>query len=52
MLGAILMLIALLIVIPVAVIISGGILAGVIGTLFKVNAEKTHEGSELLETNY
>jgi hypothetical protein len=51
MLGAILMLIALFVVVPVGVIISGGIAAGVIGTTLKINGEKTHEGSELLETN-
>jgi hypothetical protein len=51
MLGAILMLIALFVVVPVGVIISGGIAAGVIGTTLKINGEKTHEGSELIETN-
>jgi len=49
--GALLVVIALVLVIPVAVIISGGILAGVIGTVLKVNGEKTHAGSELIELN-
>ena len=52
MFGAIVILVTLLVVIPVAVIISGGVLAGVIGTVLKINGDKTHEGSELLETNY
>ena len=50
--GPALIVIALLVVIPVAVIISGGVLAAIIGTTLKINGEKTHEGSELLETNY
>ena len=49
--GAIAVVIALVIVIPIAVIMTGGILAAVIGTLLKLNGEKTHEGSELLELN-
>jgi hypothetical protein len=51
MAGAILLVIVLVIVIPVLVIISGGILAGIIGTTLKVNGEKTHPGSELIELN-
>ncbi len=49
--GAIAVVIALVIVVPVAVIISGGILAAIMGTLLKMNAEKEHEGSELIELN-
>ncbi len=52
MFGAILVIVALLIVVPVGVIISGGVAAGVIGFFLKDNGEKTHEGSELLESNY
>ena len=51
MIGPILIVIALVLVIPVAVIISGGILAGVIGATLKKNGEATHKGSELVELN-
>jgi len=51
MAGAIAVIIALVVVIPVAVIMSGGILAAVMGTLLKVDAEKRNEGSELLDLN-
>ena len=49
--GAIAVVIALVLVIPVAVIMSGGILAAIMGTLLKIDAEKRHEGSELLDLN-
>jgi hypothetical protein len=51
MAGAILIIICLVVIVPVAVIISGGVLAAVIGTVLKINGEKTHEGSELIELN-
>ncbi len=51
MAGAIAVVIALILVIPVAVIISGGILAAVMGTLLKIDAEKRNEGSELIDLN-
>ena len=49
--GAVAVVIALVIVIPVAVIISGGVLAGLIGAALKVNGERTYAGSELVELN-
>jgi len=49
--GAIAVVIALVVVIPIAVIMTGGILAAVIGTLLKINGEQEHEGSELIELN-
>lgn len=51
MAGAVLMVIALVIVLPVLTIASGGVLAGLIGASLKRNGEKTHEGSELIELN-
>ena len=51
MAGAILIIIVLVAIIPVLVIISGGVLAGVIGTMLKINGDKTHEGSELIDLN-
>jgi hypothetical protein len=51
MFGVILVLLAILVMIPVGVLLSGGVVAGVIGFFLKDNGEKTHEGSELIETN-
>ena len=51
MFGVIVVLLAILVVIPVGVLLSGGVVAGVIGFFLKSNGEKTHEGSELIETN-
>jgi hypothetical protein len=51
MAGAIIMVVLLVVVVPVGIIISGGVLAAIIGYFLKSNAEATHEGSELIETN-
>ena len=49
--GVIVVLVVILVVIPVGVLLSGGVVAGVIGWLLKDNGERTHEGSELIDTN-
>ena len=49
--GPLILAFVLVIVIPVAVILSGGILAAVLGTFLYKDNEKGNEGSELLETN-
>jgi hypothetical protein len=51
MVGAVIIVVLLVIVIPVGVLISGGVLSGIIGAVLKKNGEDTHEGSELIETN-
>lgn len=51
MLGAIIIVVLLVVVLPVAVLISGGVLSAIIGFFLKSDAEATHEGSELLDTN-
>ena len=51
MFGVIVVLVVIVVVIPVVVLLSGGVVAGVIGSLLKYNGEKTHEGSELIDTN-
>ena len=45
MLGAIIMIIILVVVIPVAVLMSGAIGASLIGGLLKKNVDEDHEGS-------
>jgi hypothetical protein len=50
-LGAILVIIALVVVIPVSVLISGGILSGIIGYFVQKDVDAQHEGSELIDLN-
>ena len=52
MIGPILMVIALLVAIPVGVMLGCAVIAVVLGFFLKDEADRTHEGSELLETNY
>lgn len=49
--GAVAIVIVLLLV-PVAVLMSGGIAAALLGWAIKDDVDRSHEGSELLETNY
>jgi hypothetical protein len=49
MLGAIILAVIILVVIPVSVSMSGAVVAGILGWALKDNAEATHEGSELIE---
>jgi hypothetical protein len=51
MLGPVLVVIALILAIPVGVLMSGGVLAGVISSLLRLDVATSHEGSELLELN-
>lgn len=50
--GPLILAFVLVIVIPVAVILSGGIMAAILGTFLYKDNEKGNEGSELLESNY
>ena len=43
------MIIVLVLVLPVAVLISGGVATALHGTLLRRDVEQEHEGSELLE---
>jgi hypothetical protein len=45
------MVLILVIVLPVVIIVSGGVLAAVIGAVLRDNGEKSHPGSELIATN-
>lgn len=49
MVGPIVILVVLLVAIPVAVAMSGAVVAGILGWALTDNAEATHEGSELVE---
>jgi hypothetical protein len=51
MLGAIILAVVILVVIPVTVMLSLGVVAALLGWALKDNAEATHEGSELIDLN-
>jgi hypothetical protein len=50
-LGALILVFVLVVVIPVAVLMSGAVVAAGLGWLLKSTVESGHAGSELLETN-
>ena len=52
MIGAILIVVVLLVVGPALWWVTWGVMAAALGWLLKDNAETTHAGSELIETNY
>ena len=51
MIGAIALVVVLVVVIPVTVMMSGSIVAAILGTVLKDDGEARNEGSELLELN-
>lgn len=51
MLGAIVLAVIIVFVLPAAVLISGGIASAALGWFLRDDAEQRHEGSELLELN-
>lgn len=50
--GALIVAFIVVVVIPVSLIMTGAIVSALFGWTLKANAEATHEGSELLDTNY
>jgi hypothetical protein len=51
MLGALILAFIIVIVIPVAICMSGALVAGILGWAAKEDAEARHEGSELIDLN-
>ena len=51
MAGPVLIVVALVLVLPISVLLSGAVLAGILGWLLKSEVDAEHEGSELLELN-
>ena len=49
--GAPIITIVLIVVIPVCVILTGAVIAGILGWALKDNGDATHEGSELIDLN-
>jgi hypothetical protein len=50
--GALLIVFVCVIAIPVGVMLTGAAIAAIFGATLKSHAEHTHEGSELIDTNY
>jgi hypothetical protein len=50
--GALVIAVIIVFLLPVAFLTSGAVGAAILGWLLKTNGEVTHEGSELIETNY
>ena len=49
--GALIITIVLIVVIPISVILTGALVAGILGWALKDNGDATHEGSELIDLN-
>jgi predicted membrane metal-binding protein len=52
MLAAIIFAIIVVVVIPVVFLMSMSLVAGIMGSLLRQNAERANEDSELIDTNY
>lgn len=51
MLGALILAAIILVLLPVAIIMTGAVVAGILGWALKTNGETLNEGSELIELN-
>jgi len=51
MVGVLIIIGILVVAMPVGVLISGGVGAALLGGLIKADVDRSHEGSELLESN-
>lgn len=51
MIGVALIVVVLVIAIPVAVLLSGAVVAAIIGFFLRRDADASHEGSELIDLN-
>ena len=49
MFGAVLMILLLVVVMPVGILLSGAVVAALLGGLLKRDVDNTHRGSELLD---
>ena len=49
MLGAIILAVIIIVMIPVSMLMTGGVVASILGWALKDNGEATHEGSELID---
>jgi hypothetical protein len=49
--GAVIIVVVLLVVLPIAFLIGGAVIAAILGESLRRDAEKRHEGSELTDLN-
>jgi hypothetical protein len=52
MLGAAIIVVVIVVALPVAYLMTGGVLSAIVGWALKANGEDTHPNSELTELNY
>ena len=52
MLGAVIIVVVIVVALPVAFLMTGGVLSAIFGWSAKAHAEDTHPNSELTELNY
>lgn len=52
MLGAVIIVLLVVVILPVTFLVTGGVLSAVVGWALKKNGEETHPNSELTELNY
>ncbi len=52
MIGAIILAVVIVVVIPVLFLMTMAIVSGIMGFAMKTNADAEHEGSELVDLNY
>ena len=52
MLGAVIIVVVIVVALPVAYFMTGGLLSAIFGWSAKAHAEDTHPGSELTDLNY
>jgi hypothetical protein len=50
--GVVIVAVIIVIILPITFLATGGLAAALLGWALKDNADATHEGSELLDTNY
>lgn len=51
MIGAVIIVVVLLVVLPVGFLMGGAVVAAILGESLRRDAEKRHEGSELVDLN-
>ncbi len=52
MLGAVILVVVIVAILPITFLMTGGVLSAIVGWALKSNAEDTHPNSELTKLNY
>jgi hypothetical protein len=51
MFGAVAIIVALVVIVPVGVLVSGAVISALLGWLVNDGVDRSHQGSELVDTN-